>query len=233
MLSGCAPEPVLNNNYYGKSFAKSRRQKKLEKKVLAVSLKLIGVSSKDIKALLSEKSPSEPAAVPATGGGRIPSHPYMPSFMVKTSDIKIKHLKGYNIKGYKIAVRKTLKSRGGKLFFKVDSVKFKNIFEIVNFSIANLHTYPVKFRLVLFKKTAAGVKPVLFKSNSGGQANSYIAGSTEIKGIMIFIKRRKSAGLCFGVLMFAKSRHVGKIKFVKLIYKFPALAERKPSHGEN
>ncbi|MHB1661678.1 MAG: hypothetical protein ACYCSQ_04680 [bacterium] len=222
MLSGCAPTPVLNNNPYNKS----NLQKKLEKKVLAVSLKLTGVSSKNIKDLLHVKPASGIPAVPAKSKGSNRIYPYMPPFMVKTSDIK-------HSKSYEILVNKTVKSRGGKLFFKVNSVKFKNIFEIINFSIKNLHISPVKFRLILFKKTAAGAKYIPFESNAGGPANSYIAGHTEIKGSIIFVKRRKSAGLRLGVLMFAKSRINGKIKFVKLIYKFAGWPAHKTVHGKN
>ncbi|MHB1698466.1 MAG: hypothetical protein ACYCSQ_10235 [bacterium] len=218
--------PVLNDNPYNKS----RLQKKLEKKVLAVSLKLTGVSSKNIKDSLSVKPASGMPAVPVKSKAFKGDNPYMPSFMIKTSGIPAKHRKP---KDYTVSINKTVKAGGGKLTLQVNTIKLKNIFEIVDFSIKNLHVSLVKFRLILFKKTAAGVKSVPFESNAGSPANSYIAGHTEIKGSIIFVKRQKSAGLTFGVLIFAKSRLSGKIKFVKLIYKFAGCAVHKTIHGKN
>ncbi|MHB8232587.1 MAG: hypothetical protein ACYDDB_06775 [bacterium] len=227
MLPGCAPAPVLNNNLYNKS----KLQKKLEKKALAISLKLNGVSSKNIKDLLSVKPASGKPAVPAKSKGSTRSHPYMPPFMIKTSDIPAKHHKP---KDYTVSINKTVKSRGGKLLFRVNSVKFKNIFEIIDFSLKNLYPSVIKYRLILFRKKKLNKKSynaesVPFRTNLGKGSYLYLSGLTEIKGNIIFLRRSNNlrqggqenlSGLTLEISAYYKGGFDGEIKLIKLLYKF-------------
>jgi len=241
ILSGCAPVPVLNKSSYDNNNNNGGIQKKLEKEVMAASLGLNGVSNKRIKLILYGKPLKSAGKIPAVSakpGGISGSPPlYRPSFMVKTYNIS-----GGNVKhaeNRKITVDKTIESPDGRLILKVKSVEFKNIFEIVNISIKNLHSSAVKYRLALFKSEGSAVRRVSFKSNAGSSAGSYITGHMEIKESIVFVKRQKSADLTLAVPVLYKNRFGGGIKFVKLIYKFARAGNifshvaRKNIHGEN
>ncbi len=192
MFSGCAPAPIIMT---AKSGITGGFQKKLETRVLKISLGLSGVRNKGaINGPIKSNMPST-------------TDYFNPSFMIKTSSRKYKS----------VVIDKTVESLNGKLVLGIESVKFKNIFGIINFFIKNFYSSTVKYRFFLFKKTDSGFKSVVFKSDIGSGKYSYLAGLTEIKGDAVFLKRRKLSDLILEVLIL--TNNFGN-NSVKLYYKF-------------
>ncbi|HEC25141.1 MAG TPA: hypothetical protein ENI54_03935 [bacterium] len=192
MFSGCTPAPIIMT---AKSGVTGRFQGELETRVIEISLGLNGVHNKNV---ISGPAKSN---MPSTADY------FKPSFMIKTSSRKYKS----------IVIDKTIESPNGKLVLGIESVKFKNIFGIIDFSIKNLHSSTVKYRFFLFKKTDSGFKSVAFKSNIGGGKYSYLVGLTEIKGDVVFLKRRKLSNLILEVLILTDNFGNNS---VKLYYEF-------------
>ncbi|MFW0883539.1 hypothetical protein ACMCNP_00525 [Candidatus Acidulodesulfobacterium sp. H_13] len=192
MFSGCTPAPIIMT---AKSGVTGRFQRKLETRVLKISLGLSGVHNENV---ISGPVKSD---MPSTADY------FKPSFMVKTSSREYKS----------VIIDKTIESPNGRFVLGIESIKFKNIFGIIDFSIKNLHSSTVKYRLFLFKKTDSGFKLVAFKSNIGDGKYSYLGGLTEIKGDVVFLKRRKLSDLTLEVLIL--TNNLGN-NSVKLYYEF-------------
>ena len=149
VLAGCAPVSALKDNNGNEGFGGSTGyRKKLENKVLTVSLRLTGVSKEKIKTVITSNGKTKP--VKKNGGG---GYYIDPSFMKGESNII-----NSTAKNFRIALNKTAKSRNGKIILRILSVKSEKIFEIISFSLANLYPSPVKYRPSLLEKSDAGGK---------------------------------------------------------------------------
>ena len=247
VLTGCASYSQFETgNGYKNSGAENIKQKKLENKVLAASLKLSGVSGKRIKTLISSGRTSRSSRTSS-----IDNYYIKPAFMKKESNIinnnkdnnrnsnssinsssnsNSNSKKSPSERGSGLALNKTAKSSNGKIILKALSAKSDKIFEIISFSLANLYSSPIKCRLSLLKKSGKKAeyeyKNIPFKSDIGRgyESKNYfiLQGLSKIKGEIIFLNTGNKpyedpvSRLTLGISALYKSRFGGSIKFLKL-----------------
>ncbi len=202
LLSGCAPNPVLNKNKSGfnlngskvNSTKNSKMEKKLKERVLKIFLNLNNIPNKKSKYKDFK--------------------PYLnPLCMNKTTSQAQKVEK---LKSYKIPINKTVKNLTGKFKLKIKSVKIEQVFEIVNFSIKNLSINNIKYNIALIDKFNKKSKIISFKSNLNIKNYSNLNALTKISGSVIFLMPKNLSGVEFKVFIKTEKNN----KFHKLVYKF-------------
>lgn len=203
LLSGCAPNPVLNKNESGfnlngskvNSAKNSKMEEKLKERVLKIFLNLNNITNKKSKYKNFK--------------------PYLNLLFM--NKITPQAQKVEKLKSYKISINKTVKNSTGKFELKIKSVKIEKVFEIVNFSIKNLSINEIKYNIALIYKFNKKSKIIPFKSNLNIKNYSNLNALTKISGSVIFLMPKNLSGVEFKV--FIKTGKNNRLHN-KLIYKF-------------
>lgn len=219
-----------------------RLKKELENRVLYDFLKLDKVSGKRMKGLERPEIYEHKDRAKNTGMNRF----YIKPFFMKgeynidkrrKTKTYAKNIKNINIqikpvKAILVKLNKTAEADSGKIALKINGVKYDGILEIISFSLSNFHGSPLRYKPLLFKKSAKEGKEskskyieIPFKSNieKGDDKNYFIlSGFSKIKGkIICMIKSEKHIGrsALHKTVLYIEALYkntYGGIKFIKL-----------------